>query len=73
MVWVLNASPEVDAQAEYPKIISICVVLPVLSTLCVGGRLWIRHKNRGLASDDWMSCLSMIFALIYSVLCIART
>lgn len=73
MGWVLNASPEVDAQSEYPKIIAICVALSVVSVAGVGSRLWIRHKSRGLANDDWMALVSMLFALIYSMLCIARS
>lgn len=72
MGWVLNATPKVDAQSEYPTIIAICVVLSVLSTAVVGTRLYIRHSKRGLASDDWMAGLSMVFALLYSGLCIAR-
>jgi hypothetical protein len=39
----------------------------------VMARVWIRHKNHGLAADDWMAILSMTFALIYSLLCIVRT
>jgi hypothetical protein len=39
----------------------------------VCARLWIRHKNHGLAADDWMAILSMVFALIYSIMCIVRT
>lgn len=73
MGWVLNASTEVNAESEYPKIIAICVVLSVVSVTGVSARLWIRHKSRGLAYDDWMALLSMLFALIYSMMCIART
>ncbi|KAJ3533957.1 hypothetical protein NM208_g7757 [Fusarium decemcellulare] len=73
MVWVLNATKEVDRISEWRKIITICVVLGVLSSAVVISRLYIRFRNRGLASDDWMSALSMVFALIYSVLCIAQT
>ncbi|KAF5013339.1 hypothetical protein FDECE_642 [Fusarium decemcellulare] len=73
MVWVLNATEEVDRISEWRKIITICVVLGVLSSAVVISRLYIRFRNRGLASDDWMSALSMVFALIYSALCIAQT
>lgn len=73
MGWVLNASTEVNAESEYPKIIAICVVLSVVSVTGVSARLWIRHKSRGLAYDDWMALLSMLFALIYSMMCIAQT
>jgi hypothetical protein len=73
MGWVLNAPLEVDADSQYPTIIAICVVLSLISMAGVSSRLWIRHRSRGLANDDWMACLSMIFALAYAMLCIART
>jgi hypothetical protein len=72
MGWVDNASPEVDALSQYPKIIAISTVLSVLSITIVCARLWIRYKNHGLAADDWMATLSMFFALLYSILCIVR-
>ncbi|KAL2127910.1 hypothetical protein VTI74DRAFT_9998 [Chaetomium olivicolor] len=73
MVWVDNATPEVDAQSEWRTIVAICSVLSAFSMAVVCTRLWIRHKNHGLAADDWMSILSMVFALIYSILCIVQT
>lgn len=72
MGWVDNASPEVDAESQYPKIIAIATVMSVLSITIVCARLWIRFKNHGLAADDWMATLSMFFALLYSILCIVR-
>ncbi|POR39180.1 Uncharacterized protein TPAR_00619 [Tolypocladium paradoxum] len=73
MGWVDNATPEVDAESQYPTIIAICVVLSVLSMAVVSCRLYIRGTARGLASDDWMAALSMGFALVYSILCIVQT
>ncbi|KAM0300742.1 hypothetical protein ACHAPM_006034 [Fusarium culmorum] len=73
MGWVLNATPEVDRSSEYPKIIGITVTLTVLALSIVTARLYIRWKARGMAGDDWMSALSMVFALIYSCICIAQT
>ncbi|RBR26805.1 uncharacterized protein FIESC28_00386 [Fusarium coffeatum] len=73
MGWVLNASPEVDASSQYPTIIAITIVLTILSLSIVTTRLYIRWKARGMAGDDWMSGLSMLFALIYSCICIAQT
>lgn len=73
MVWVDNATPEVDALSEWRTIVTICSVLSAFSITIVCSRLWIRHKNHGLAADDWMSALSMVFALIYSAMTIART
>lgn len=72
MTWVQNATPEVDAQSEYPTIIAVCSVLSILSIATVSTRLWIRFSGYGLWADDWFSALSMIFALIYSILCIVR-
>jgi hypothetical protein len=72
MGWVLNASPQVEQSSEYPKIIGITVTLTVLALTIVAARLYIRWKARGMAGDDWMSALSMIFALVYSCICIAR-
>ncbi|CCF46582.1 ATP synthase F0 [Colletotrichum higginsianum] len=73
MGWVLNATPEVEAISQWETIIAIACVLSVLSVAVVCSRLWIRHTARGLAADDWMSALSMAFALIYSGLTIAQT
>ncbi|KAK3301753.1 uncharacterized protein B0T15DRAFT_544519 [Chaetomium strumarium] len=73
MVWVDNATPEVDAESQWRMIITICTVLSALSIAVVSMRLWIRHKNHGLASDDWMAAIAMVFALIYSILCIVQT
>lgn len=73
MVWVDNATPEVDAISEWRTIVAICTVLSAFSMGIVCARVWIRNKNHGLAADDWMSILSMVFALIYSILCIVRT
>lgn len=72
MGWVLNATPEVNSVSQWPKIITVAVVLCVLSSAVVITRLCIRYRARGLAGDDWMSVLSMAFAIIYSALCIAR-
>lgn len=73
MGWVDNASPEVEAESQYPKIIAICTVLSVISISIVCMRLWVRYKKTGLAADDWMATLSMFFALLYSIMCIIRT
>jgi hypothetical protein len=72
MGWVDNATPEVEAQSDYKTIIAICTVLSAFSIVIVCSRLWIRQKNHGLAADDWLSTVSMVFALIYSIMCIVR-
>ncbi|KAF4445785.1 integral membrane protein [Fusarium austroafricanum] len=73
MGWVLNATPEVNNASEYPMIIAITVSLSVLASSVVGARLYRRWKVHCLEADDWMSALSMFFALIYSSICIAQT
>ncbi|TWU75972.1 hypothetical protein ED733_006810 [Metarhizium rileyi] len=73
MGWVVNATPEVEAQSHWRVILAVCLVLSMLSMATVVCRLWIRGKARGLAGDDYMSGLSMVFALVYSVLCIVQT
>lgn len=72
MGWVDNATPDVEAQSEWRTIVTICIVLSALSIAVVSCRLWTRRQNHGLAADDWMAALSMVFALVYSLLCIVR-
>ena len=72
MGWVENASPELNSLSEYPTIITICVILTLLSLVVVGTRLQIRHKARGLVTDDYMVILSEIFVIAYAGLCIGR-
>ena len=72
MGWVDHASPELDAESQWRTIVAICTVLSFFSILIVSLRLYIREKNHGLAADDWMAGLSMLFALMYSILCIVR-
>ncbi|KAG5973169.1 hypothetical protein E4U55_000637, partial [Claviceps digitariae] len=73
MGWVVNATPEVDAQSQWATILTVCIVLSVLSTATVSTRLMIRAKARGLAADDYMAILSAAFAFTYSILCIVQT
>jgi hypothetical protein len=72
MVWVVNATEEVNSLSQYPVIVAVCIVLTVLSMVIVGGRLWIRSKSRGLAGDDHMALLSEVFVVLYAVLTIVR-
>ncbi|KAK1579297.1 [Colletotrichum navitas] len=73
MGWVVNATPEVEAISQWPTIVGVTCVLSFLSVTIVGSRLWIRYTARRLAADDWMSALSVVFALIYSGLTITQT
>lgn len=72
MVWVVNATEDVNRESQYPVIVAVCTVLTVLSMVVVGSRLWIRSKSRGLAGDDHMALLSEVFVVLYAVLTIIR-
>lgn len=72
MGWVINATPEVEAISQWRDILAVCIVFSFFSVLIVSMRLWIRYKSRGFATDDIMAALSMVFALIYSILCVVR-
>ena len=72
MPWVVNATPEVDAASEWRTIVTVCVVLSFLAAVVSGMRVWIRARARGMEADDWMASLSLLFAIIYSAICIAR-
>lgn len=73
MGWVLNATPEVEAESQWPMIIALCSILSAMSIIVVGWRLLIRGRARGLALDDYFAALSLLFAVIYSCLTIAQT
>jgi hypothetical protein len=72
MGWVKNATPEVEAQSQWETILIITVVLTSLSIFIVCSRLWLRYRSHGFASDDYFAGLAMVFAIIYSILCIIR-
>lgn len=72
MPWVANATPEVDASSQWRTIVTVCVVLGVVAMVIAGMRVYIRAKVRGMAADDWMATLSLIFAILYSIICIIR-
>lgn len=71
-VWVENATPEIEAQSQYPEIIAVCSVLTILSTCVLCARLIARQRAPGLAADDFMAALAVVFAIVYSGLCVAR-
>lgn len=72
MPWVANATPEVDAASQWRTIISVCTVLGVLAIIIAGMRVYVRAKARGMEADDWMATLSLVFAILYSIICIVR-
>jgi hypothetical protein len=73
MGWVEHVTPEIDQKSQWRMIFAICTSLSVVSSAIVLTRVYVRHKNHGLAADDWLSILSMIFCVAYAALCIART
>lgn len=73
MVFVANATPEIDAQSKYPAIIAICVVMPVIAVVLVLTRIQIRKSKHSLMLDDWLAVAAMIMGVAYSALCIVRT
>ncbi|KAJ2981130.1 hypothetical protein NQ176_g2210 [Zarea fungicola] len=68
MAFVANATADIDAQSQYKTIITICIVMSTLSLFIVGARLGIRTMHSSTATDDWMSLLSLLFAIAYSAL-----
>jgi len=72
MGWVLNASPEVEAESQWRLILAVVLVVTLVSIITVCSRLWIRKEARGLAADDWMAAIAMAFAIIYSIICVVR-
>ena len=51
--WVLNASPDVNAQSQYPTIIGVCVSLCALMLTIVCLRAYTRLKLvQAFGADD---------------------
>ncbi|KAK5946823.1 hypothetical protein PMZ80_000967 [Knufia obscura] len=74
MTWVHNASPEIDAQSQWPLIVGVCVGLTTLMTVTVSLRMYVRAwmiKSMGI--DDWVMLSSCICSIIYNALCITQT
>ncbi|KAH8666922.1 ATP synthase F0 [Xylariales sp. PMI_506] len=74
MVWVENASPQLDAESQWREIIAVSATTSALSILVVGTRLWLRLSvRRRLAADDIFAGLAMLFALTYTIFTIMQT
>lgn len=61
MVWVHNATPEIDARSQWPTILAVCLTLTIIMTATAGLRGYIRVvmlKTVGL--DDWVIFLSAV-------------
>jgi hypothetical protein len=68
MVWVQNASPEVDAASNYPTIIAVCVSITVLMMLTVSTRIYVRAVMiKMMGMDDWIILFSAVFLLYWGV------
>jgi hypothetical protein len=53
-MWVYNASPEINAQSDYPLILGVSIPLAALMLVIVCLRLYVRLvmlKRPGI--DDW--------------------
>ncbi|ETN44524.1 uncharacterized protein HMPREF1541_10194 [Cyphellophora europaea CBS 101466] len=74
MIWVQNASPEVDAQSEWPLIVAVCITLSTIMTMCVALRLYVRtYMIKSLGTDDYVIIFSMLCGISYAGLCIGQT
>lgn len=61
MVWVQNASPEVDAASNYPTIIAVCVSITVLMMVTVSTRIYVRAAMiKMMGMDDWIILFSAV-------------
>lgn len=61
MVWVQNASPEVDAASNYPTIIAVCVSITVLMMVTVSTRIYVRAVMiKMMGMDDWIILFSAV-------------
>lgn len=62
MTWVYNASPELDAQSNWPLIIGVCTGLTTLMTITVGLRIYVRAwMIKSMGTDDWVMLSSCVF------------
>lgn len=61
MQWVHNASPELNAQSDWPKILGICLSLTTLMSLTVSLRIYVRAwMIKSLGIDDYVILFSMV-------------
>lgn len=61
MTWVHNASPEVDAESQWPTIVAVCIALTFVMTVTVGLRGYTRAiMLKTLWADDWVILFSAV-------------
>ena len=61
MVWVQNATPEIDARSQWPTILAVCLCLTILMTVTVGLRGYVRViMLKTVGNDDWVILASAV-------------
>lgn len=61
MVWVHNASPELNVQSQWPTIVAVCVTLTALMSITVLTRLYVRSwMIKSVGIDDYVMLFSMV-------------
>jgi len=56
MGWVVNGTPELDAQSQYREVTAICIVFGVIMVGVVGARVYERPKE----STTWMVAVAAV-------------
>lgn len=68
-MYVVNASPEVDAQSNYPLILGVSIPLVLLMTIVVGLRLYVRVSIlRRPGPDDWCIVAAAVSFILLELL-----
>lgn len=61
MVWVNNGDAAVDAASNYKTILGVCIGLPIVTTVIVGLRAYVRGRLlRALGADDYVIFYSAV-------------
>lgn len=61
MLWVHNASPEVNATSQWRTILAVCICLTVIMTVTVGLRGYVRGiMLKTIGYDDWAILFSAV-------------
>jgi hypothetical protein len=58
MGWIVNGTPELEAESEYPTVIAVCVIFSLLMTVVLAGRIYIRRTR--LALEDGIVVLGAV-------------
>jgi hypothetical protein len=59
--WVHNASPEVNAQSQWPLILGVCVGLSAIMAISVALRLYVRSRIlSSVGTDDYVILFSAV-------------